>query len=525
MLAGWLGALLPLLLALSLPLPVLAAAAGCDLHWQVTPQHDTVPPQLAVTLTLDAGNRSRTELQLPDGSDVALLAGPGTPALEPVPGRPLVRSLAHRPGERLSLRFVVMPGASTWLRLGPDSLLFAAPALLPLPTERGPSGPLQMCLGVDGLADSDALLANQGQTSSAERLLRLQGPATLARDWVVAAGALQQAERRVEGQPLRVVMAAASPMAFNADALADAAARQLASVRRFWGDAEAPGQLLLALPAPADVPARGMTLHQGTLLQLPTLLTLPGSQIDALLMQAAQQAWFRERFGPVAYEQRPDDAMNAWFSQGFAGFYSQRLRTSTGQQSLQAHAAALTSLLQFDAAAGAGASASAAPGLAPLTAPWLAMRWHSALREQGQSGLDAVLKRLIVPAAQARAVGPLSSPLATHRLQAALRHLLADAPRRDLQQWVERSGPPDLNAATLGPCFRYDPGTQQVLPGSDGEPTASCQGWLNGSEPPAGSRAKAPMAKPSAKAGKKGGTKTSAKGAAKPKKSKQRARQ
>ncbi|HSW05955.1 hypothetical protein [Aquabacterium sp.] len=488
---------LPLGLAL---LPAIAAAAlpaACDLHWQVTPQRGATPPQVAVALTFDAGNRSRTELQLPEGSELALLATEGTPALEAVPGRPLSRSVAHRPGERLTLRFALVPGPSAWLRLAPNSLVFAATALLPLPVDRSPErSTQQMCLGIDGLADGDALLANQGQLSSSngDRLLRLQGPASLAREWVVAAGALQQAERRVEGQAQRVVMAAAAPMAFNAEALADAAAKQIGTVRRFWTDGEAPEQLLVLLPAPADTSPRGLALRQALLLQAPAPLTLPGAEIEALLMQTALQGWFRERFGPVAYEQRPDDPMNHWFSLGFAAFYSQRLRSATAQWSLQTHAAALSTLLQ-PATAAAGAT------------PWLAMRWHGALREQGHAGLDAVLKRLMLPAAQARAAGPLSSPLATHRLQAALRPVLADAPRRDLRELVEHPGAIVPTPQTLGPCFRYDAALRQVLPATDGEPSTACTGWLNGSAAAVSATARsttpAPKAKAAAKAKKK----------------------
>lgn len=488
-----------------------APPAGCDLHWQLSPQREATPPQVLVTLTLDVGNRSRTELQLPEGSEIARLGNDSAPNLDAVPGRPASRSVAHKPGERLTLRFAVMPGPNAWLRMAPGSLIFAAPALLPLPVEAaGNRSNTALCISIDGLLETDQLIANQGQAgasaSPGERVLRLQGPQTLARDWVVAAGTLQLAERRADGQTLRAVMAGSTPMSFNAEALADAAARQAGLVRRLWSDGDAPDQWLLLLPTPAEGVPHGLATRQAMLLQAPASLSLPGREIDALLLQTTLQAWFRERFGPAAYDTRPDDPMNQWFTQGFAAFYAQRLQSANTPQNLPAHAAALTAQLRT--------------GNTPAAAPWLAMRWHTELREQGQPGLDAVLKRQLVPAAQARPTGPLSSPLATHKLQASLRHALAEAPQTDLQQLTASRGgqstltPQMLGPQTLGPCFRLDAAAQQVLPANDGEPSAACQAWLNGTPPLVATATTQPArdsSTPAAK-GKGGKGKASAKG-------------
>ncbi|WP_395702860.1 hypothetical protein [Aquabacterium sp.] len=457
-------------------LPALAATpAGCDLHWQLALPADRSQP-IAVTLTFDAGNRSRTELQLPDGGDVGVLAEPGAPALDPVPGRPLARSVAHKPGERITLRFMVAPMPGAWLRLGTDSLMLAARALLPWPTE---PGRWQMCLGLDGLPGGAALLSNQGQQLQGdEPLLRLQGPASLAREWVLAAGALLLAERQVEGQTLRVVVAADMPaQGFDPDALTDAAARQLALLRRQWGDGPAPAQWLLLLPAPASAAAdtlpRGLALHQAVLLQAPAAATPASGALDGVLLETLQQAWLRERFGPVAFEPRADEAPTAWFSRGFASFFAQRLRSASGQWRLQDQAAALNALLPGGSAAG-------------QPAPWLAMRWHTALRAQGQPGLDPLMKRLMLPAGQSQVTGPLSAPLATHRLQAALRNVLAEAPSTDLQQLAGRGPAVALTPEVLGPCFGFDAAARQVVARGEGEPDADCRGWLEALSPPAG---------------------------------------
>ncbi|MBI5258890.1 MAG: hypothetical protein HY855_20465 [Burkholderiales bacterium] len=455
-----------------------APPPGCALHWRLTPQREATPPRVQVDLSFDAGPHGRTELLLPEGSEVAQRVAEGDPTLEPVAGRPLARSVVHRPGERVNLSFAIVPGEAAWARLLPRSLLFAGRALLPVPAG---GGHWQMCLSLSGLGADDTLVAGPGQLDTTERLLRLQGSAALARDWIVAAGALQQAERSVDGQRWQVVLAAGTAPGPEAPAVADASAVPLGAVRRFWADGPAPDRWLMLLPAAADSPPRGLALPGALVLQWPAAAPLPGPQFDDTLLYTALQAWFRERFGPVAYEQRPDEALNAWFVNGFARFYAQRLRSAAGQP-LGEQASALSALLQ------------PGPGN-PADAPWLPMRWHGALRAQGHLGLDAVLKRLLLPAAQARVTGPLSSPLATHRLQAALRPLLADAPRRDLQQLAER--PPGaalaatwLTAQTLGPCFRFDAAAQQVL-AAEAEASPACQGWQQGSTAGLGATARA----------------------------------
>jgi len=95
---------------------------------------------------------------------------------------------------------------------------------------------------------------------------------------------------------------------------------------------------------------------------------------------------------------------------------------------------------------------------APMPRPgaggeWLALQWQAALRAHGQPGLDAVMRRLLVPAATARHEGLLSAPLATHRLVAALRPALGDAPLRDITRHIDQGAPFSFDPGALGPCF------------------------------------------------------------------------
>jgi hypothetical protein len=121
--------------------------------------------------------------------------------------------------------------------------------------------------------------------------------------------------------------------------------------------------------------------------------------------------------------------------------------------------------------------------LQAMRGEWLALQWHQALRRAGHPGLDAVLRQQLVPAAQARREGPISAPLATHRVVAALRGVLHDQPLRDLQLHIDQGRPFDFGADSLGPCFepavpadRTAPPAYKPVAGALQQP--DCQGWL-----------------------------------------------
>lgn len=364
------------------------------------------------------------------------------------------------------------------LMAGPRHLVALGQALLPLPPAAAARPHLQMCLRVDGLDDTQVLASNlHAEAAGPDRLLRWQGSPALLRDLVVAAGSLQQRER--QAGPLRLRLLLAPELADRADALADEAAATLAAHRRFWRSNEA-GQAVLLLHAD-DRGAAPATLARGQalLLRAPSAALAPGAAFRMQLARADLRSWFSNRFGPTVYEQQPDEAASAWFVEGFSLFYALRLAAADDGWPVQDFAGALTALWQQDAA---GASAGS-------TAPWLPLKWHTELREHGGDGLDGVLRRLAVPAAQAKTAGRLSSPLAGHRLFAALRPALGDEPRRDLQQLAQAAsaGPPraELQAASFGPCFTLLPSERRVQASAASGTSPACRAWLAGSAPEA----------------------------------------
>ncbi|MBI3369303.1 MAG: hypothetical protein HY021_12935, partial [Burkholderiales bacterium] len=83
----------------------------------------------------------------------------------------------------------------------------------------------------------------------------------------------------------------------------------------------------------------------------------------------------------------------------------------------------------------------------------LALRWHGLLRAKGHPGLDLVMRSLMLARDKARPEVPLSQPLVTHRLIAALRPMLGEIPLADINRVVEAGGDIEFDHDTLGPCF------------------------------------------------------------------------
>jgi hypothetical protein len=394
---------------------------GCDVFWELTPHWSDTETRLRVRTSTAAGEAATRDWR-PSEDDPSLMVG---------------------------ARHVVALGQ----------------ALLPLPPALAGKAHLQMCLRVDGLDDTQVLASNQhAEPAGPDRLLRWQGSPALLRELVLAAGSLQQRERLAGS--LRVRLLLAPELADRADALSDEAAATLAAQRRFWRSTE-PDQAMLLLHAD-DRGAAPATLarSKALVLRAPSPALAVGTAFRMQLARAELRGWFRDRFGPTVYEHQPDEAASTWFVEGFSLFYALRQAAADDAWLLDDFANVLTALWQQDA-----------PGAA---APWLALKWHTALRQHGGEGLDGVLRRLTVPAAQARAAGRLSSPQAGHRLFAALRPQLGDEPRRDVQQAGEALFRGQLQADSFGPCFTLRPAERRVLATA---PSPACRSWLAGTAP------------------------------------------
>jgi hypothetical protein len=317
-------------------------------------------------------------------------------------------------------------------------------------------------------------------------LVRWQATPAQAGDWVVAAGRLGWQPFAIEGQTWTLWMPDPDAAAPVFERLSRALPQEVGLMRRHWGDATAREQVLMAWQLPAGarpvhalvggvallgwpLPAMGTAAGAG---DGTTPDARPGATVGVAptppieppdLLALAHEAMLAERFGPLAYDHRPQVAMQPWFSRGLASFLAQRLRSAHGLWSLDEHARALTPWLSQPMGA---------------ASPWLGMKWHGALVAQGHPGLEAALRPLMRPAGAAQAAGPLSEPLAGHRLIAALRPLLSDEPRRDAVAVQRGQGVGDPRV-WLGPCFQPDASGVAVQPVSTADRQAgACAAWL-----------------------------------------------
>ncbi|MES2715245.1 MAG: hypothetical protein V4795_05750 [Pseudomonadota bacterium] len=548
-----------LLLAAAQPLqPALAQAAagpvddrGCAVSWQVRPVlvgTDTTPPHLHLTLRFQAGRRSQTALHLPGGwAGLTELPEADGPRLRALPGEPAWRSLVHAPGEMVQLQWRLQPPADAsqggHAQLTPDWFAFSGQGVLPMPEGADDAGAGPACVVLSGLPAGSRWASSHGTADGpGARFVLPQAGVPLAQrvqQALYAGGALQ-----LQAAPgVVAALPQAAPWPVSAAAVASAGARALAAQQRQWpqpagreADSPSPPWLLLVLPAPAAAPLAS-AWHQALALQLPPGWAGGEPALERQLTPALARAWMADRFGPLAHAGRGDAPLRAWFSAGWADFLAHRSLLRDGLWTAEDYAAALNARIAADVAEPArnlpnaelAAQGALAPRLALLQArrgEWLALHWHQALRRAGHPGLDAVLRQQLVPAAQARREGPISAPLATHRVVATLRGVLHDQVLRELQQHIDQGLPLAFGPDSLGPCFAPAPGAghdaapaYRAVPGALQQ--ADCQGWLGLgplAETAALPRAQA-RADPAARAGsrqaaRKGGGKATAKAGA-----------
>jgi len=501
-----------------------AADAACDLQWQITPHLDVAPRHLAVRLSFDAGNRTRSSLQLPGswagvddfGAQITgLRAADGDQSVEPAPDTAAERTVRHRPGERVVLHYQVgspladaddaqprSQADTLRTRLGAHWFQAFGQALLVLPTDLDQRTPQRLCLDFDGLPEGSWWLGSLGAQRGASAQFRWRGTASQAVNAVYLGGDLQVRERRVDGKAVftamppvvSTVVPPQGPFKPGIDSVADRVAQLVEAQRRFWRDPGSDFQLVVLHPNhEASERYAGTAVQQALVMHAPQDLSVPGERFDFLLTHELLHLWIPDRFGPIAYQGRQDEAARYWFSEGFTDYYTHRVLLNAGLWSLDDYAGSINRKLERYRRSPAlradnlqvAASVFTDPAMAELPharGELLALRWNTALRARGQLGLDSVMRGLMLPAAQAQRQGPLSKPLITHKLLAALRPALGETPLHDLSLFIDQGQPFELGDATLGPCFRLAPDAPADQPRyqavADGLLQPRCRAWV-----------------------------------------------
>jgi len=488
-----------------LPPPPAATGGECALQWQITPVLDAQPRRLDIAFSFNPDGRSQTTLSLPGGwAGVDDSQGNAELRLNPVADNPALRTVNHGPNDRVHLRWsLTPPAAGSAVQLTTNWFALVGLGALPVPIELDDNAPPATCIRLampEGRTGTTRWASSHGAAEGPSVVLKPVTTLAPVRQRIqqalYAGGAIEVQTTETEGQPVITATPGDSGWSFTPEALAKASSQAVGVQRRYWGDTAATRTplLVLALPAvPGQLQPLGTAWHQAVAIQAPSDMTVPGKGFDAVITPALVRTWIPDRIGPAHFVGRDDSALRAWFHEGFADYLAHRSLLREGSWTPDDYAAELqrgldTYLQSPDRRADnlrLSANWPRNPDLAalpPVRGEWLALTWHNQLRANGHAGLDVVLKRLLVPAAQARHDGPLSAPLATHRLVAGLRQEMGDAALRDVMRYIDQGDPFNTGTTALGPCFEGSTeGVQSrpvFKPVAQAGQQAACQGWL-----------------------------------------------
>lgn len=469
--------------AFALWLATTASAEPCDLHYRVTPRHDTTPRVLEVELSFAAAGRSESFVRAAEewggvtdfaaamsdwrGLDASTRITPDTPRRWRV---------AHAPGaERVRVAYRVRaalpdpddgkPQDQLHLyrtQIGADWFQFSGySALVDVEHFDDRSTP-RLCVELlqpGAAADVPAFGSHLHARGPAASFALTASPSQVRHAFYAGGAGWRVAARPLASGVVRTAVRGRFP-ALADDALADRVAAILDAQRRFWGEAAVDPQWVVLTPNFSPGNLGGTLVRQAALMHAGPDFGPDHEAFAFLIAHENLHQWIPGRFGRM-----PEDSLEAvphyWFSEGFTNHYTHRLLLASGAWDLARYAAALTGVLRdyWRSPAREATAASIAPRFFSdrdagqqmyARGEILALRWDRALRQRRAPGLDAVMKRLLLPDARIDA----TTPLAPERVLAALEPTLGAQPRREVDAHVTRGRTLPLDATLAGPCFR-----------------------------------------------------------------------
>lgn len=466
-----------------------ALAQPCDLHYRITPRHDTTPRVLEVELAFNATGRGESFMHVAQewgGVDDFAASFDGWHGLD--------AGTRIEPTDSPRRWRVVHPGGTDRVRIA-----YRVRAALPDPDDGQPQEQLQLyrtqigsdwfqfsgysaLAGVEHFDDRSTprLCVDLLQPGAAPDVpafgshLNARGPAAsfalaasperLRHAFYAGGAGWRVIERPLASGPVRSAVRGRFP-ALTDEALADRVAAILDAQRRFWGETTVPAQWVLLTPNFSQGNVGGTLVHHAALMHAGPDFGPDHGAFAFLIAHENLHQWIPARFGRMP-EAQAEAVPHYWFSEGFTNFYTHRLLLASGAWDLPRYARALTRVLRdyWRSPARDAPAASIAPRFFSdrdagqqmyARGEILALRWDAALRQRRGEGLDALLKPLLL-----RPDAPLDpqGAWATERVLAALHPRLGEAPRRDVQRHVLRGASFKLDTGLAGPCFalRWD---------------------------------------------------------------------
>lgn len=471
----------------TVPAPV-ASAAGCDLHYRITPRHDVQPRTLDVELTYAAGPRTEGFVRAAPGwagaTNYASYYGAWSAASShhtvtqaELPNRWRVSHLAN---ETVTVRWQVRHGIAAQdegkpqdqvnlyrAQIGADWFQFFGHAVLASVEHWDDRSTPTTCITLRSTDASAPVFSSHGARSlNGQTTWRVKGSPQLTRHAFYAGGAGWRVQtRRLSSGPLLIATRGRFEQMRDTE-FTDATAALIDTQRCFWGNEREPLQLFVLTPNHGEGNYGGTLVHQAAVLHAPNEFRVGHQSFEHLVAHENLHQWFPRRFGTQG-EGGAAEVPRYWFSEGFTDYFTHRLLLASGVWSLDRYADRLTQKIRNHLRS--PARAMKAVEIAPqffsnrdagqqlyARGEWLAMRWDQALRSRGHGGLHVALRGLLLPADGA----PRDTPPATERVLDALTPLLAPSgidPRAEVRRHVDEGQPFDFDtrgaAALLGPCL------------------------------------------------------------------------
>ena len=470
-----------------LTFPAFAAPARCDVAYRLTPRLEAEPRAIDVELAFDAGRRTRTELRVPESwagvadyaaGIVELHAAKGQLLATTAPG---ARTVTHRAGERIVVRYrVISPvataGGKPWrdhadfyrVLLYADAFHFFGQGVFVLPKLADGDPAFHGCVTVTGVTPDAPIVTSFGTAHGPEATFRFHHNGEQLRDTLWLGGRLAVARSSIAGRP--VVTALYGTWPFAASTLSEVTTRIIAREREFWRDLDHPYFAVSLVPNHAATGSYGGTaVYRAFAMHSADDARVPGEKIETLIGHEYLHTWIPARFGSMGGED--EEPLHYWFSEGFTDFYTHRLRLRADAAALDAYAAVqnerirgyLTSPVRNadNRVVQAEFYRDTLTGELPYRrGEFLALRWDRLLRAKGKAGVDAMMRKLMLPA---RIEATADSPRATARLLVALGKSLGAGPAKDVQRFIERGETFEFDARDLGPCFTMTVSDQRTF--------------------------------------------------------------
>ncbi|MDM4765866.1 hypothetical protein [Pelomonas sp. SE-A7] len=473
-----------------------AEEAACDLHYRVTPRYDTQPRRLDVELSFAAEGRRESWLRLSNGwagiKDFGASlspAGDQAAGVKLLPGEDIHRwKVEHGPEGQVRVGYQVRAALADpddgktqnqdqlyRTQIGADWFQFFGYGVLPSVEAWDDKRAGRMCLSLVQRSNlTGPLLGSHFDGKvQAQAEASLQGTHALLRHAFYAGGpGWRVVERQLASGP--VVTASRGPQSLGDAAFADQVARLLDAHRRFWGDASSPRQSVVRTPNNSRGNNGGTLVHQAAVLHVSSDFGPNNDSFDFLIGHENLHQWLPHRLGGHDGNTPEAAARHYWLSEGLTDYYTHRLLLAGGLWTLDRYAELLTRALRghWRSPARNATAESIAPRFFSdrdagrqmySRGEILAMGWDRELRAKDPTGLDALLRGLMLPEQQARGAEP-----AHERVLKALTAALGPRPREQVQAHVVEGRSFELDEGLAGPCFalRWDE-VPRWVPGFD----------------------------------------------------------